>query len=274
MHYPVPAMIILQGPDYAFPVNNTMRLHQENTQQPVNKYLIVGASSEIALSLINIIIEKDPHAKLYLLARNIEKVKTHIKDIEQLPEISIVVYDMLTQKIPAEAEWNINYAIIFPGTIPQSPAEYANSLIINFSGIIEMTEAIVDLYLSTLKNILITTSTAGIRVRKNNYLYGSAKAGLTGYCSGLRHKLYPGIHVTTLIPGFIQTKMTERLKLPKLLVESPQRYAQKIYAAIFSKKNFVYSSFQWRLTSFILRNIPESVLLKIGCQVKNRDWQE
>jgi len=248
-----------------------MRLHQENTQQPVNKYLIVGASSEIALSFISIIIEKDPHSKLYLLARNIEKVKSHISNIEQLPEISVVFYDILKQKIPVKAEWNINYVIIFPGTMPQSPADYANSLIINFSGIIEMTETIVDLYLSTLKNILITTSTAGIRVRKNNYLYGSAKAGLTGYCSGLRHRLYPGVHVTTLIPGFIQTRMTEGLKLPKLLAESPQRYAQKIYAAIFRKKNFVYSSFQWRLTSFMLRNIPESMLLKIGYQVKNKD---
>jgi decaprenylphospho-beta-D-erythro-pentofuranosid-2-ulose 2-reductase len=251
-----------------------MRLHQENTSLPVNKYLIVGASSEIALSLIDLIIEKDPQSKLYLLARNIEKVKTHIKNIQQLPGISIVLYDMLTQKIPAKAEWNINYVIIFPGTIPQNPAEYANSLIVNFSGIIEMTEVIVDLYLSTLKNILITTSTAGIRVRKNNYIYGSAKAGLTGYCSGLRHRLYPGIHVTTLIPGFIQTRMTEGLKLPKLLVESPQRYAQKIYAAISMKKNFVYSSFQWKLTSFILRNIPESVLLRIGYQAKIKTKQQ
>jgi len=248
-----------------------MSLNNSNTPLSGNSYLIVGASSEIALSLINMIIKKDPHSKLYLFARNTEKLHTQIKKTGETPEIYIVSFNILTQKIPVNPEWSITYALIFPGMIPGTADENADSLIVNFSGIIEMTEIIVEMYQSTLKNILITTSTAGIRVRKSNYIYGSAKAGLIGYCSGLRHRLYPGIHVTTLIPGLIQTKMIEHLKFPKILVTSPDNYAKKIYAAIPRKKNFVYSSLQWKLTGLILRNIPERLLLKIGFQIKNKD---
>ena len=59
------------------------------------------------------------------------------------------------------------------------------------------------------------SSVAGDRGRASNYIYGSAKAGLTAYLSGLRARLYPkGVHVLTVKPGFVRTRMTEDLDLP------------------------------------------------------------
>src|SRR5690606_14016158 len=66
-------------------------------------------------------------------------------------------------------------------------------------------------HLETQKSgwLCVLSSVAGDRGRQSNYLYGSAKAGLTAFLSGLRSRLFKsGVHVTTIKPGFVDTGMT------------------------------------------------------------------
>ena len=59
------------------------------------------------------------------------------------------------------------------------------------------------------------SSVAGERGRATNYVYGSAKAGFTAFLSGLRNRLATrGVHVVTVLPGFVATQMTEGMDLP------------------------------------------------------------
>ena len=61
------------------------------------------------------------------------------------------------------------------------------------------------------------SSVAGERGRASNYVYGSAKAGFTSFLSGLRNRLASkGVHVVTVLPGFVATKMTDGMRLPAL----------------------------------------------------------
>ena len=71
------------------------------------------------------------------------------------------------------------------------------------------------------------SSVAGDRGRKTNYIYGSAKAGLTAFLSGLRHH-YAGsaVRVVTVKPGFVNTQMTAGMELPKPLTAQPGRRRQ------------------------------------------------
>ena len=64
--------------------------------------------------------------------------------------------------------------------------------------------------------ICALSSVAGDRGRQSNYLYGSAKGGLTTYLQGLRNRLYhSGVHVITVKPGFVDTRMVfGKAKLP------------------------------------------------------------
>ncbi len=51
------------------------------------------------------------------------------------------------------------------------------------------------------------SSVAGDRGRESNYLYGSAKAALSCYLSGLRNRLYRDqVHVLTVKPGFVAAR--------------------------------------------------------------------
>ena len=59
-------------------------------------------------------------------------------------------------------------------------------------------------------SIVVFSSVAGVRVRRANYVYGSAKAGLDGFSSGLADALHgSGGHLLVVRPGFVIGRMTE-----------------------------------------------------------------
>ncbi len=58
-------------------------------------------------------------------------------------------------------------------------------------------------------SIVVLSSVAGVRVRRANFLYGSAKAGLDTYAQGLAESLRgSGVSVHIVRPGFVLSKMT------------------------------------------------------------------
>lgn len=104
------------------------------------------------------------------------------------------------------------------------------------------------------------SSVAGERGRQSNYIYGSAKAGFTAYLSGLRNSLYKdNVHVLTVLPGFVYTKMTENLDLPGLLTANPAEVASAVYRGVKKKKNVIYVKWFWRWIMYIIKAIPESI---------------
>lgn len=104
----------------------------------------------------------------------------------------------------------------------------------------------------------VVSSVAGDRGRQSNYIYGASKAALTAYAQGLRNRLFKaGVAVTTIKPGFVDTKMTFGLPLPGPLVASPERAGEDICRAILRAKNEVYVPFFWRYIMMIIKSVPE-----------------
>ena len=57
--------------------------------------------------------------------------------------------------------------------------------------------------------VVVFSSVAGVRVRRANYVYGSAKAGLDGFASGLADALHgTGVRLLLVRPGFVIGRMT------------------------------------------------------------------
>ena len=108
------------------------------------------------------------------------------------------------------------------------------------------------------------SSVAGERGRASNYVYGSAKAGLTAFLSGLRNRLAcSGIHVVTVKPGFVRTRMTDGMDLPARLTATPQEVAAAVVQAIRRRRDLVYVRRVWRTIMFLLRAIPECVFKRM-----------
>ena len=108
------------------------------------------------------------------------------------------------------------------------------------------------------------SSVAGDRGRATNYVYGSAKAGFTAFLSGLRNRLAAqGVHVLTVLPGFVATAMTEEMELPEKLTADPQEVGEAVFKAVGRKRNVIYVRRIWWLIMLIIRNIPEMIFKRL-----------
>jgi len=242
-----------------------------------NKYvLILGGTSDIGLALAH------QYAKagyyIYLASRRVERLEKDAADIRiryqvevillefdalkfdlhasfcealnPFPVISICVFGFLTDQLEAERDWNAARLMIdtnFTG---------ATSILHHLAnGAEEQGEG-------TLVGI---SSVAGDRGRASNYYYGSAKAGFSAFLSGLRNRLVKkNIHVLTVKPGYVRTKMTAALVLPGLLTANPEKTAEDIFYAVKRKRNVLYTKWMWRYIMLIIRNIPEFIFKRLG----------
>jgi len=134
----------------------------------------------------------------------------------------------------------------------------------NYTGAVSILNLVAaDYALRKSGTIIGISSVAGNRGRQSNYIYGSAKSAFTAYLSGLRNKLYHDkVHVMTVLPGFVYTKMTEHLKLPPLLTANPENVAAAIYNGVRSKKDILYVKWFWRYIMLIITSIPEAIFKK------------
>jgi len=112
--------------------------------------------------------------------------------------------------------------------------------------------------------IAVVSSVAGDRGRKSNYIYGSAKAGLTTFLEGLRYKLYAqGINVLTIKPGFVDSPMTAGIEKGALWATTEQ-VATHIIKGIEKKKSIIYVPPFWFYIMFIIKMIPAFIFRKLN----------
>lgn len=80
--------------------------------------------------------------------------------------------------------------------------------------------------------IVAFSSVAGVRVRRANYVYGSAKAGLDGFASGLADALHgSGVDLVIARPGFVVGRMTRGMK-PAVFSSTPDQVADAVVARL------------------------------------------
>ena len=113
------------------------------------------------------------------------------------------------------------------------------------------------------------SSVAGERGRAANYVYGSAKAGFTAFLSGLRNRLAgAGVHVVTVKPGFVRTRMTDGMDLPARLTAQPDEVAPSVLRAVRRRRDVVYVRRVWRPIMLIVRAVPERLFKRMSVRAR------
>lgn len=108
------------------------------------------------------------------------------------------------------------------------------------------------------------SSVAGDRGRARNYVYGSAKAGLTAFLSGLRNRLHgSGVQVVTLKPGYVHTRKTAGMDLPRRLTATPEEVAAAVVEAVRKRRDVVYVRPVWCPIMWVVRAIPERLFKRL-----------
>lgn len=241
------------------------------------KYLLIlGAASDIAKAVAKKYAQNG--FNIYLAGREQEKL-----EIEADANDLMVRYAIDVQYVPFDAcdfkshqsifdslEYKPEGIACFVGYLgdqPQSQSDFGETMNIintNYTGCVSMLNIIAnDMEVKRTGFIIGVSSVAGDRGRQSNYTYGSAKAAFTAYLSGLRHRLSKvGVHVMTVKPGFVNTRMTEGMELPQALLAEPNDVAEDIYKGQQKQRNTIYTMWVWRYIMMIIRNIPEFIFKK------------
>ena len=231
--------------------------------------LIIGARSDIAKATAR---EYAKHGyDLYLAARNASELEEFANDITvrsqrtvKTVELDILNYDshLSFYEQLEEKPLGVICAVGYLVGQAKSQTDFNETQLIintNYTGVVGLLNIIANDFEKRKSGFIVgISSVAGDRGRKSNYTYGSAKAALTTYLSGLRNRLYDSqVHVMTVKPGFVATKMTEDMDLPEKLTAQPEEVAENIYKAQQKGKNVLYTKWMWRWIMLIIRNIPE-----------------
>ena len=236
--------------------------------------LILGANSDIAVATAQRFAKEGYN--IYLASRNLEELSKTAADIQirfnvQTKALSFDARDFKNHKsfytdLPIKPAG----AIIAFGSMHDQIKTQSDFLLTqdtlesNYTGAVSILEIIADDFETRKSGFIVgISSVAGDRGRQSNYIYGSSKAALSAYLAGLRHRLSKtGISVLTVKPGFVRTKMTAHLDLPKMLTAEPAQVAEAIYKGAMRKKSTIYVKSVWRFIMLIIIHVPEFIFIK------------
>lgn len=231
--------------------------------------LIVGAKSDIAKATARVYAREG--YDLYLAARETEELKEFAQDVTLRTQrvVEIVKLDILDYRSHqsfydnlAEKPLGVITAVGYLGDQESAQTDFSQTQKIidtNYTGVVSLLNIIANHFEANKRGFIIgISSVAGDRGRKSNYIYGSAKAALTAYLSGLRNRLNDSkVTVLTVKPGFAATKMTADMDLPEKLTAQPAEVAEDILQAQKSGKNILYTKWIWRWVMMVIKMIPE-----------------
>lgn len=224
-----------------------------------NRILILGASSDMAIAFIKLLFHKWNSSHFYLLARNTDTINNLIAEGKLFGHtVEVKAYDLLQ---PTEVFFTeINYLVVYAGWLPPDNSQPELSMQVNFTAIKSFVEKFISNNTASLKQIILTGSMAGVRVRPKNRSYGQAKAALHQYAKKLQQQWKKQFTVTLVIPGLVKTKMIAYHKTPALLTISVEVIAEKYWHWMHTQPQVVYSQRIWQFIAFGLRNIPDFLI--------------
>lgn len=240
------------------------------------KLLILGANSDIAYAIANRFAE-EKKADVVLASRNLELLHKKVRELKIRHGVDAGAIEFDTGAYDTHASFYhqldpkpdvVVAAFGYFGSqaLAQSDFEEARRIIeTNFTGAVSILEIVAaDFQKRGSGTIIGISSVAGDRGRQSNYIYGAAKSAFSTYLDGLRNRLARHrVHVMTVKPGFVRTKMTVGMDLPGPITASAEQAAGDIYTGWRTSKNTLYTRWFWRWIMAIIRAIPEPLFKRM-----------
>lgn len=244
----------------------------------MKKILIIGATSAIAEHCARLWAARGD--ALFLVARNQDRLNTIAMDLSVRGAGIVSTYQLDLNEITEQqamldaaeaAIGGMDTVLIAHGTLSnqkaceQSAEETLAEIKTNALSTIALLTLIANRFEAKRNGtIAVISSVAGDRGRASNYVYGSAKAMVNAFTSGLRQRLHKSnVAVVTIKPGFVDTPMTASFK-KGLLWAKPATVAATIVRAIDRRKDEVYVPVFWWGVMMMIKTIPSFVFKKIS----------
>ena len=230
----------------------------------MNSILIIGGNSDIGYATGKVFAQNKYN--IHLASRNISNLKIKKGEIENLYGV-----DCKISFLDIENKENINnffnenlespnIILIATGLLSDENEDDNKILNVNYLCPAMLIDKSIIKYKAQkkLNTIIGISSVAGDRGKKSSDIYSSSKSTFSSYLNQLRQKLRSnGIHVMTVKPGWVKTKMTKNIKLPSIMTANVDFVGNKIFKAYKSRKNILIVPWYWSIIMFLYRMIPE-----------------
>ena len=240
----------------------------------MQRILIIGATSAIAEATARRYAARG--AALHLVGRQAARLEAIAADLATRGAKAstgvLDVNDLAAHAAALDAAWSalggVDAVLVAHGTLPDQAACDASVEVAmrefgtNGTSTIALCVALAQ-RLQAGATLAVISSVAGDRGRASNHLYGSAKAAVSAFLSGLGQRLRPaGINVLTIKPGFVDTPMTAAFKKGALWAK-PDQVAAGIVRAIDRRHAVAYLPWFWWGIMQVIKAIPEPVFRRI-----------
>ncbi|MDX1688053.1 MAG: SDR family NAD(P)-dependent oxidoreductase [Candidatus Promineifilaceae bacterium] len=251
----------------------------ERPLNPREKAIVVGASSGIGAALVQALAQRG--ATVAAVARSTDQLEAvceganaaagerrafpyahDVTNFDEIPEL----FQRIVEEIGG-LDLIVYVAGIQP---PVAPDEYnfekdAAMVGVNLLGAIAWLNNAAKRFKRTGGGQIVgISSISGDRGRAAFPAYHTSKGGLNIYLESLRNRLSRhGVTVTTIKPGFVNTRLLENAD-KTFWVISPEEAASQIVEAVEQKKQVAYVPGRWRWVSLVIQMIPSFIFRRLN----------
>ncbi|MFC5996223.1 decaprenylphospho-beta-D-erythro-pentofuranosid-2-ulose 2-reductase [Pseudonocardia hispaniensis] len=236
--------------------------------------LLLGGTSEIGLAIVEAFAAGRP-PRVVLAARPSDRLDAARRRLE-VAGCAVETLDFDARAVETHADvvrkafagGDIDVAIVAFGVLGDNEkawTEVAAALElaqVNYTGAVSVGVALAERFSEQGHGALVAlSSVAGERPRRANFVYGSTKAGMDAFYTGLTAALRPhGVTVTVVRPGFVHTRMTEGLR-PAPFSTTPDAVASLVVDAVRTRKERVWAPAPLRFVMSAVRHLPRRLPL-------------
>jgi decaprenylphospho-beta-D-erythro-pentofuranosid-2-ulose 2-reductase len=253
----------------------------------VQNVFLVGGTSEIGLSIVDSIFEKGRGKQLVVSVKSeadIERVQNELERRFNGVSVEVVVMNMLNSgslEVTTRskfAKFQIDVVILAAGLLPDAEKSFSdaqvavNSAKVNFLGQLEVgTEVIQQFKKQGHGRLVVVSSVAGERSRKDNYVYAAGKAGLDAWATGLADALH-GLPIRVLVvrPGMVRTKMSAGLPEVPFTCD-PDVVGKAVLKRLNRGPTLIWVPGILRVVMSILRHLPRFVFRRLSRSVNTQN---
>jgi decaprenylphospho-beta-D-erythro-pentofuranosid-2-ulose 2-reductase len=243
----------------------------------VGSLLLVGGTSDIAVATARRYLRERP-LRVVLAARDTPRRAAVAEELTGLgATVEVLTFDAEHLEDPAglvaaaARSGDVDVAVVAVGqlgdqeVLATDPAAVATLARVNYEAPVAIGTALAAYMRVQGHGVIVAlSSVAGERARKTNYVYGSTKAGMDAFFSGLGDSLHgSGVSVLVVRPGFVRSKMTEGLPEAPLAT-TPEAVAEAIVGGIRAGRHTVWVPGAFRLVMSGLRHLPRPVFRRLS----------
>lgn len=245
--------------------------------------LVLGALSAVARASARRLAEKG--ASFFLIARNAAELEREADDLrvrgaKQVATLALDLADTsdcdgVLQRARVSLD-SLDTILLFYGVLgdqsraESEPGEAARIIDVTYTSAAQWVLAgarALEKHAGSRGVLITASSVAGDRGRRSNFVYGSAKAGLSVLMQGLAHRwsrLKDAPRAVNLKLGFVDTPMTDAVEKGGLLWAQPDDVARVVERSIETGGPTVYAPWFWRWIMLAIRVTPHIIFRRVN----------